>query len=246
MFFPSNIYTVESTQCGSKDATMSEAVPELYNWAKVVKRLEDFPREARYVSSDGTTALHLVVISQVGYSIDAKQIRQQPTPLSLVELFLRSYPNAVKVVCTMNSYTPLAYACLVLGEDCYLEESDAMVRLFLKYCPESTSVLTIGGLSAVDVHIVSYSQALAGKEGEGKNLSGSFNDAVVLRTLLKNNLGLAEVRILRDKVGGPIEILYRCNLQAFLTLIAQYKKRMNDLRTDSRPRQLMLTTRAGQ
>jgi hypothetical protein len=208
---------------------MSDAAPELYklvqgmSWAKVVKRLEDFPCEASYVSSDGTTALHLVVMSRVGYSIDAKQVRQQEAPLSLVELFLRSYPDAAKVVCKINSYTPLAYACLVSGEDCYLEESDTMVRLFLKYCPESTSVLTAGGLSPVDVHIVSYSQAMAAKEGEGENLSGSFNDAVVLRTLLENNPALAEVRISRDKVGGPIEILYRCNSQAFLKLVAHYE-----------------------
>jgi hypothetical protein len=35
---------------------------------------------------------------------------------------------------------------------------------------------------------------------------------------LENNPGLAQVRISCGKVGGPVEILYRCNSQAFLKL----------------------------
>lgn len=111
-----------------------------------------------------------------------------------------------------------------MGEDCFLEESNAMVRLFLKYCPECTSVLTAGGLSAVDVHIVRKSQAMSGCEEEGTHLSGRTS-TVVLRTLLENNPGLAKVRISHDKVGGPIKILYRCNSQVFFKLVAIYENK---------------------
>ena len=210
-----------------------ERPPKLYRhakeqaWEKVASDCLRFPREASYVSpDDGTTALHLVVMSIVGYSISESEPVEHPAPapLALVECLLQVCPESAKIVCQINSYTPLAYACLVTGEDCYLEDNNGVVRLFLKYCPECTSILTAGGLSVVDVHIVSYSQAMSGREEEGTHLSGRTS-TVVLRTLLENNPGLAQVRISCDKVGGPIEILYRCNSQAFLKLVAQYENK---------------------
>lgn len=190
-------------------------------WGAVSDDCKTHAEEASYVCPvEGFTALHLAVMSRSGYSLETEEVKS-PAPLSLVEELLQIYPEAAKVTCKINTYTPLAYACLVSGPDC-LEETDEMVRLFLKYCPESTSVFTSGGLSAVDVHIVSYSQAMGGRVEEATHLSGRTS-TLVLRTLLEKKPSLANVRINSDKLGGPIEILYRCNSQSFLKLVAEYE-----------------------
>jgi hypothetical protein len=192
-------------------------------WEEVSVDCKTHKDDASYVfPMDGTTALHLAVMSRVGYSFKSEEKAKHPAPLSLVEELLQVYPDAAKVPCQVNTYTPLAYACLVSGPECCLEEMDEMVRLFLQYSPESTSVYTSGGLSAVDVHIVSYSQVMAGRTDKRMRLSGRTS-TVVLRTLLEHDPKLANVRISNDKLGGAIEILYRCNSQAFMKIVAEYE-----------------------
>jgi len=214
-------------------AAKSEPITTLYRhakeqaWEEVAIDCKTHADEASYVCPEnGTTALHLAVMSRVGYSLETEEAKH-PAPLSLIEELLQVNPEAAKVTCHINTYTPLAYACLVSGLDCCLEETNEMVRLFLEYCPESTSVYTSGGLSAVDVHIVSYSQAMGGRVDEGTHLSGRTS-TVVLRTLLESFPCLAKVRITNDKLGGPIEILYRCNSQAFLKLVAEYETKRKE------------------
>jgi hypothetical protein len=192
-------------------------------WEEVSVDCKTHKDDASYVfPTDGTTALHLAVMSRVGYSFKSEEKSKHPAPLSLVEELLQVYPDAAKVPCQVNTYTPLAYACLVSGPECCLEDTDEMVRLFLQYCPESTSVYTSGGLSAVDVHIVSFSQVMAGRTDKRMRLSGRTS-TVVLRTLLEHDPKLANVRISNDKLGGAIEILYRCNSQAFMKMVAEYE-----------------------
>lgn len=207
------------------------------SWESLARDCRHRPDEARYVCPEtGTTALHLTVMSRVelGDATNKKLKVKRPAPLSLVEQLLQIYPEAAKIKCKMNTYTPLAYACLVSSEHC-LEETDYMVRLFLKYCPDCTSVYTAGGLSALDVHIMSYSQAMvSGKQDEGALYSGR-TDTLVLRTLLETDPSLAKVRIARDKVGGAIEILYRCNSEAFLKVVAQYERKTETTSSSSSP-----------
>jgi hypothetical protein len=87
-----------------------------------------------------------------------------------------------------------------------------MVRLFLKYCPESIHVFTQDGLSAVDIHVVSYSHHHQEKED---STSLGRTSASVLRTLLTHSPTLANNRLDGDKIRGPIELLYKCNTKAF-------------------------------
>ena len=227
----------------NKASAKTEPMTTLYRhakeqeWDQVFIDCRSHAEEASYVCpNDGTSALHLAVMSRVGYSLETEEVTH-PAPLSVVAELLRVYPDAAKMKCSINTYTPLHYACLMSGPDCCLEETDEMVRLFLNYCPECTSIVTAGCLSAVDVHIVSYSQAMSGRNEEGTHLSGRTS-TVVIRTLLENNPSLANVRISNDKLGGPIEILYRCNSQAFLKLVAEYEIK----REDRSANQITMTT----
>lgn len=212
-------------------------VPALYrhakelSWHLVANDISSNPDDARYIHPiDGTTALHLAVMSRTGFSVEetvtkpkdgtddtsnhAEQIRK--CPLELVEIILQTHPAAACYACYMHTYTPLHYACLVVGDRYDLVDAEALVRVILARAPTSTRVATAGGLSALDVHIVSFSQ---NQPTEDDPLSGRTNTGVV-RCLLEVNPTLARVRISRDKVSGPIELLYRCNSTAFLEYVS--------------------------
>jgi hypothetical protein len=185
---------------------------------------------------DGTTALHLAVMSRTGYihsfsrnnsSNHGKQHNVDPehnptskkngvAPMQVVEELLKRAPYQSKLRCTLNGYTPLTYACLVCNDDFSTESAAVMVRLFIQYCPESITIFSDDGLSPVDIHIVSYSHHHKEKEEE----SGLGNTSTaVLRTLLNHAPELANLRLKREadgvEVDGPLELLYKCNAQAF-------------------------------
>ena len=203
--------------------SIEKAMTDLYrrsrenNWESVASILSAHPEEARYVHSDGTTALHLAVMSRTGYVID-EEIQQRKASLDIVEGLLKAFPDASVTVCRTNTYSPLAYACLVIEKDCDLADAEALVRLLIKYCPRCTKVTTSGALSALDIHIVSYSQKHQDVIQEDP-LSGRTNTGV-LRTLLEHDPSLAKARLARDKVSGAIELLYRSNANAFLEVVS--------------------------
>jgi hypothetical protein len=138
-------------------------------------------------------------------------------PLEVIEEMLKRAPYQGKLRCTLNGYTPLTYACLVCNDEFSTEGAAAMVRLFIQYCPESVSIFTDDSLSPVDIHIVSYSHHHKEKEEE----CGLGNTSTaVLRTLLNHAPELANLRLKRETDGvevvhGPLELLYKCNSQAF-------------------------------
>ena len=186
-------------------------------WEIVATLLRNYPEEACYVHSDGTTALHLAVMSRTGYVVN-EEIEQRKAPLETIEELLKAYPEAATTICRTNTYSPLAYVCLVVEKDCDLVDAEAMVRLLIKYSPECTKVTTSGSLSALDIHIVSFSQKHQDNVEENP-FSGRTNTGV-LRTLLEHDPCLAKVRIARDKVSGAVELLYRSNADAFLDIVS--------------------------
>eukprot|EP00934_Nitzschia_sp_Nitz4_P002030 Nitzschia sp. Nitz4//scaffold44_size153857//87113//88831//NITZ4_002730-RA/size153857-processed-gene-0.104-mRNA-1//-1//CDS//3329552184//2030//frame0 len=163
---------------------------------------------------DGTTVLHMAVMSRTGYITAFKSCDKEfpMAPLEVIEELLQLDPEVANVKCTLNGYTPLTYACLVCNNHYDVEDAAKMVRLFLKYCPESVKMFTKEGLSPVDIHVVSYSHHHQAKEEES---SLGRTSASVLRTLLTHSPELANNRVHGDKVKGPLELLYKCNANVF-------------------------------
>lgn len=163
---------------------------------------------------DGTTVLHMAVMSRTGYVNAFKSSEKEfaKAPLKLIEEILYNFPQLAHVKCTLNGYTPLTYVCLVCSSTYDVEDAAKMARLFLTYCPGSIKLFTKDGLSPVDIHVVSYSHHNRRKE-EGSGLGRT--SASVLRTLLTHSPELAVNRIFKGKVKGPIELMYKCNAQAF-------------------------------
>ena len=118
-----------------------------------------------------------------------------------------------------------------------LDECEKLVRLILTYRPDSASVLSRDGLSALDLHIMSYS---VGWGVEHENDSAGRTNTGVLRTLLEANSSLACSRPREEqdqlRVGssgaiggsststctdtiGPLEILYKYNATRFIKVL---------------------------
>jgi hypothetical protein len=134
----------------------AERIPRLYRHARkcrwdelFLEQCQVFPENVRYVyPKDGTTALHMAVMSRTGYINSFKSSgREFPeASLAIVEELLKIHPEAANVKCTLNGYTPLTYACLVCS-DSYedVEQAAKMVRLFVQYAPNSALLLTNAG-----------------------------------------------------------------------------------------------------
>ena len=184
-------------------------------WDDVTRELQESPRDAKCVGEkDGTTALHLAVMSRSNPMMrDGKMGEEyQPAPLSLVDQLIQACPEAAIIRCARKRYTPLSYACLVADRGYSMDDAAEMVEILLKHAPDSAFVFTDDGFSALDVHILSYSRFHKQKE---EVYSGGRTSTVVLRTLLAQQPSLAEARVYRNKIRGPIELLYRCNTQEF-------------------------------
>lgn len=205
-----------------KKSSKDVAVPSIYKfgrkclWEEFAKCLETATAsDIEFVyNKDGTTIMHMVVMSRTGYINAFKNSSKEcdMAPQALLETLLQKNPDLAKVPCALNGYTPLTYACLVCDKKYNVEIAAAMVRLFLKYCPESIRIFTKDGLSPVDIHVVSYSHYHQEKEDQ---TSLGRTSASVLRTLLTHCPDLANNRIVGDKIRGPIELLYKCNSLAF-------------------------------
>ena len=217
-----NTWLKRLSKAGSRGNIITEVtIPSLYRharkcqWEECIEAIRRSQKDVDYVyEKDGTTALHMAVMSRTGYINSFKSsTREFPmAPLEVVEELLKLNSEVAKVKCTLNGYTPLIYACLVCDEKYSVEGAAVMVRLFLKYCPESINVFTNEDISPVDVHVVSYSHHHKEKEEE---TSLGRTSTAVLRTLLTHSPELALQRLNGDKVEGPIEFLYKCNANAF-------------------------------
>ena len=111
-----------------------------------------------------------------------------------------------------------------------LDECEKLVRLILTYRPDCASVLSRDGLSALDLHIMSYS---VGWGIEHDNESAGRTNTGVLRTLLEEHPSLACSRPRGEEPGssgrdvnrsgtdtiGPLEILYKYNATRFIKVL---------------------------
>lgn len=185
------------------------------DWVNVSNICSENPWMAKYVGEhDGTTALHLAVMSRADPTNRGGVVGEgRPAPLTLVEQLILACPEAAIIRCATKRYTPMCYACLVADQGYDMDDSADMVRIILKHSPHSAFVFTDDGFSALDVHIISYSR-LHQEKAEVYSSTGR-SSTVVLRTLLEENPSLASARSYGNRVRGPVELLYRCNLNEF-------------------------------
>lgn len=174
------------------------------------------PDDLNFVyGKDGTTIMHMVVMSRTGYINAFKAELTKPyasAPDGILEQLLHLCPQLAKVRCTINGYTPLSYACLVCSNMYPVEMAASMVRLLLSRSPDSIDLLNKDGLSPVDIHVVSYSHHHPDKEDKS---SRGLTSVSVLKTLLMHRPGLARNRLQGDKIQGPLELLFKCNSKHF-------------------------------
>lgn len=184
------------------------------DWERVAEECRLFPRDAKCVDAvDGTTALHLAVMSRANPSLrDGDYDDLFPAPIPLIEQLVVACPEAAITRCAAKKYTPLTYACLVLDRDFDMSDSASIVSILLHHAPQSAYVFTDDGFSALDIHILSYSRFHQEKE---EHYAVDQASTQVLQTLLIEKPDLAEARSYKNRVRGPIELLYRSNLEEF-------------------------------
>ena len=183
-------------------------------WDLVLRECQERARDASFVCpKDGTTALHLAVMSRCNPLLRNGELQgYKPASRLVVEALLVACPEAAITRCSVKKYTPLTYACLVTDEGFDMSDAADMVVTILRHAPQSAYVFTDDGFSALDVHIMSYSRLHGHKE---EVYSGGRTSTVVVRTLLEEKPALAEARSYRNKIRGPLELLYRCNMDEF-------------------------------
>jgi hypothetical protein len=183
-------------------------------WDKVLEECSRNHRDASFVCpKDGTTALHLAVMSRCNPLLRNGDLDgYKPAPRLILEALLVACPEAAITRCNVKKYTPLTYACLVTDKDFDMSDAADMVITILRHAPQSAYVFTDDGFSALDIHIMSYSRLHGHKE---EVYSGDRTSTVVLRTLLEEKPVLADARTYRNKIRGPLELLYRCNMEEF-------------------------------
>jgi hypothetical protein len=184
------------------------------DWDRVLHECRKYPRDAQYVCPrDGTTALHLAVISRANPLMrDGELENYQAAPLKVVDELLGACPEAAIMRCSIKKYSPLTYACLVSDRGYDMEDGAEMVGIILNHAPESAYVFTDDGFSALDIHILSYSRY---HEEKQEIFTGVRTSSVVIKTLLTEKPSLADPRSYKHKVRGPLELLYRCNKSEF-------------------------------
>lgn len=182
------------------------------DWSAVLEEVKLSPRDAKVVSEkDGTTALHLAVMSRTNPIMrDGKA--GEPAPMEVIDALVQACPEAAIIRCAKKRYTPLCYACLVADVNYDMEDCSRIVELLIKHAPHCPFVFTDDGFSALDIHILSYSQLHNLKEDIA---NGTRSSAVVLEALLNGEPSLADARVYRNKIRGPLELLYRCNIDEF-------------------------------
>jgi len=184
-------------------------------WEDVLRECQENPRDAKCVcEKDGTTALHLAVMSRSNPMTNegGGHSNYKPAPRLVIEALLVACPEAAIIRCAIKKYTPLTYACLVVDKAYDMDNASDLIVTILRHAPHSSYVFTDDGFSALDVHILSYSRLHRQKE---EVYSGGRTSTVVLLTLLQEKPFLADARTYRNKIRGPVELLYRCNMDEF-------------------------------
>ena len=212
---PEFISTVSSsdTLCTAADIKLQlYTLAQQHKWSEVAMFCRSNPWAAKHVDEeDGTTVLHLAVMSRANPYLRGTSIK--PAPLDLIEALVAACPEAAIVRCSLKRYTPLCYVCLVSERDYDLEDACKVVEILLSGAPQCAMVFTEEGYSALDIHIISYSK-LHDEKAEMYSTQGRTS-TLLLRTLLKLCPALVESRPYGQRTKGPIEILYRCNLKEF-------------------------------
>ncbi|GKZ00516.1 hypothetical protein MPSEU_001004000 [Mayamaea pseudoterrestris] len=158
-------------------------------WDMVVEECDMNPRDAKCVNeTDGTTALHLAVMSRTNPAMrDGLIPGYDPAPLEVIEVLLMAAPEAAITRCTSKKYTPLHYACLVADKYYDMNDAATMIELII-----------------TRMHI-----------NPEEAPSASSSSTGVIKTLLRQAYSLAEARTYRNKMRSPIELLYRSNMGQF-------------------------------
>ena len=185
------------------------------DWKAVSQQCNLLPRDAKCVDpTDGTTALHLAVISRTNPTF--RNLFQQdtpPAPLELIEELAAACPEAGIIRCHLKLYTPLCYACSVYEREYSMQNAKIITRILLEHAPQSAYVFTDDGMSALDIHILTASRLFTTEP--------TTDTTIVLKTLLDGHPRLAKTRCFKDKVRGPIEILYRSNREKFKNIASK-------------------------
>ncbi|KAL7571965.1 hypothetical protein ACA910_001627 [Epithemia clementina (nom. ined.)] len=206
---------------GTNNMSLLYILARCCDWQAVLEEVKFSPRDAKVVSEkDGTTALHLAVMSRTNPMMrDGKA--GEPAPMEVIEALVQACPEAAIIRCSKKRYTPLCYACLVADVNYDMEDCARIVEMLIKYAPHSPFVFTDDGFSALDIHILSYSQLHKHKEEMG---GGGKSSTVVLETLLNGEPSLADARVYRNKIRGPLELLYRCNIDEFKEMVEKQEE----------------------
>ena len=204
--------TAAGVEPSSNNMSLLYILARCCDWSAVLEEVKLSPRDAKVVSEkDGTTALHLAIMSRTNPMMrDGKA--GEPAPMDVIEALVQACPEAAIIRCARKRYTPLCYACLVADVKYDMNDCSRIVEVLIKHAPHCPFVFTDDGFSALDIHILSYSQLHKHKE---EIYSGGRSSTVVLRTLLAGEPSLADARVYRNKIRGPLELLYRCNIDEF-------------------------------
>lgn len=170
--------------------------------------------------------------------------------------------NAIRDPYNLDSWQGAIFDQIILGENHkppkdMFDEAETLVGLLLDGHPESASIKSHSGLSAVDIHVISFSQA-RGAEGPSTNYSNSAGQigkttTSVLRVLLESDPSLARsqfsslTRLPEAAAAGPLEYLYRWNAAAIIEAVERQRRhtpskqnvefRRNSISTPSRQSQ---------
>lgn len=222
-----------SAQADVPEPTRLYVYAQQCKWSKVSKECKARGTDSRFVSEidGGYTALHLAVISRCNphtfyYDNENNCIDDvAPAPLSVIEELIIACPEAAIIRCTKKRYTPLSYACSAPSADHRYDMRDtaSLVKMILKYAPHSAMVFTDDEMSPIDIHIVSYSERIRQQEQKQQDNRSKKDDltkrtktsTAVISVLLEANPTLAEARAYKESIVGPIELLYRCNLNKY-------------------------------
>jgi len=93
-----------------------------------------------------------------------------------------------------------------------MEDAEQVVRILLQHAPHSALVFSDDGFSALDIHIISYSRLYQNRQ---ESTGGRRSSTGVLRALLDGQPSLVQPRLYGTRMRGPVELLYRCNINAF-------------------------------
>lgn len=209
----SGMSVANNTVCTAADMKLQlYTLAQEHRWDEVASFCRSNPWAAKHVDAeDGTTVLHLAVMSRANPFLRGTAIER--APLDLIEALVAACPEAAIVRCSLKRYTPLCYVCLVSERDYDLEDACRMAKILLSAAPHCSMVFTDEGYSALDIHIISYSK-IHSEKAEMYSAKGR-SSTLLLRTLLKRCPDLVESRPYGQRKKSAIEILYRCNLDEF-------------------------------